>query len=70
VHDTGPGIAREELPKVFEKFYQVDPARTGQVRGFGLGLYYARQFAQSHGGNILLECPPGGGTVATLILPR
>jgi len=70
VHDTGPGIAREELPKVFEKFYQVDPARTGQVRGFGLGLYYARLFAQNHGGNILLECPPGGGTIATLILPR
>jgi signal transduction histidine kinase len=70
VQDSGPGIPREELPKVFEKFYQVDPARTGQVRGFGLGLYYARQFAQSHGGNILLECPPGGGTVATLILPR
>lgn len=70
VSDTGPGIAREELAKVFEKFYQVDPAHTGQVRGFGLGLYYARQFAQNHGGNILLESPPGGGTVATLILPR
>lgn len=70
VQDSGPGIPREELPKIFEKFYQVDPARTGQVRGFGLGLYYARQFAQNHGGNILLECPPGGGTVATLILPR
>jgi signal transduction histidine kinase len=70
VRDTGPGIAREELPKVFEKFYQVDPAHTGQVRGFGLGLYYARQFAQNHGGNIQLESAPGLGTVATLILPR
>lgn len=70
VRDSGPGIAREELPKVFEKFYQVDPAHTGQVRGFGLGLYYARQFVQSHGGNILLESTPGKGTVATLILPR
>jgi signal transduction histidine kinase len=70
VRDSGPGIAREELPKVFEKLYQIDPAHTGQVRGFGLGLYYARQFAQSHGGNILLESTPGKGTVATLILPR
>ena len=70
ITDTGQGISREELPKVFEKFYQVDPAHTGQVRGFGLGLFYARQFAQSHGGNILLESSPGQGTVATLILPR
>lgn len=70
ISDTGPGIPREELPKVFEKFYQVDPAHTGQVRGFGLGLFYARQFAQSHGGNILLDSSPGQGTVATLILPR
>lgn len=70
ISDTGAGIPREELPKVFEKFYQVDPAHTGQVRGFGLGLFYARQFAQSHGGNILLESSPGQGTVATLILPR
>ncbi len=70
VRDTGPGMTREELPKVFEKFYQIDPGQTGQVRGFGLGLYYARQFAQNHGGNILLESTPGQGTVATLILPR
>lgn len=70
VRDSGPGIPREELPKVFEKFYQVDPSHTGQVRGFGLGLFYARQFAQSHGGNILLESEPGQGTTATLVLPR
>jgi len=70
ISDTGPGIAKEELPRVFEKFYQIDPARTGQVRGFGLGLYYARQFVQSHGGNILLASTPGQGTVATLQLPR
>jgi hypothetical protein len=70
VRDNGPGIPKEELPKVFEKFYQVDPERTGQVRGFGLGLFYARQFAQNHGGNVLLESEPGKGTTASLILPR
>jgi len=69
VCDNGPGIPKEELPKVFEKFYQVDPEHTGQVRGFGLGLFYARQFAQNHGGNVVLESDPGKGTTATLVLP-
>jgi len=70
IRDTGQGIPGDELPRVFEKFYQVDPAATGQVRGFGLGLFYARQFVQLHGGTIRLESQPGQGTVATLILPR
>ncbi len=69
IQDSGPGISRGDLPKVFEKFYQVDPARTGQIRGFGLGLFYARQFALSHGGNVLLSSTPNRGTVATLTLP-
>ncbi len=67
--DTGQGIPPDELPKVFEKFYQVDPDNTGQVRGFGLGLFYARQFAQSHGGSIQLTSEPGLGTEAALVLP-
>ncbi|AMV71298.1 HAMP domain-containing sensor histidine kinase [Desulfuromonas carbonis] len=70
VQDSGCGIPREELPKVFEKFYQVDPERTGQVRGFGLGLYYARLYVQDHGGSVRLESQPGLGTTVTLILPR
>ena len=69
IADTGIGISREELPKVFEKFYQVDPSHTGQIRGFGMGLFYARQFLQDHGGNVVLESTLGSGTVATLILP-
>lgn len=70
VEDNGPGIPRDELPKVFEKFYQVDPENTGQVRGFGLGLFYARQFVQNHGGRIILQSEAGAGTTATLVLPR
>lgn len=70
IRDTGKGIPREELQKVFEKFYQVDPAHTGQVRGFGLGLYYARQFVQLHGGTLQMESEPGMGTTATILLPR
>jgi signal transduction histidine kinase len=70
IRDTGTGIPREELPKVFEKFYQVDPGHTGQVRGFGLGLFYARLFVQDHGGSLRLDSAPGIGTTATLVLPR
>jgi signal transduction histidine kinase len=70
IRDTGPGIDEKEQKKVFEKFYQVDPLHTGQVRGFGLGLFYARQFAKAHGGNIKLESEPGKGTTSWLILPR
>jgi signal transduction histidine kinase len=70
IRDTGPGIDEKEMKKIFEKFYQVDPMRTGQVRGFGLGLFYARQFARAHGGSIKLDSEPGKGTTAWLILPR
>lgn len=69
VEDGGEGIVREELPKVFEKFYQVDIAQTGQIRGFGLGLYYARQFVRLHGGTITMESEPGRGTRVTITLP-
>lgn len=70
VGDTGPGIAAEELPKIFEKFYQVDPAHTGQVRGFGLGLFYARKFVHDLQGKLIMESSPGEGTRVTIILPR
>lgn len=70
VLDSGMGIRREELGKIFEKFYQIDPDNTGQVRGFGLGLFYARQFVQSHGGKIEIESEPGRGTLVSLSLPR
>lgn len=69
VSDSGVGIAADELPKIFEKFYQVDPHHSGQVRGFGLGLYYARQFVQNHGGTIQLVSSPGVGTTVTVNLP-
>lgn len=70
VRDTGPGIASVELKKIFSKFYQVDPANTGQVRGFGLGLYYAREFVRSMGGELTIESSQSLGTVATIELPR
>lgn len=70
IRDTGPGIPTIELKKIFSKFYQVDPANTGQIRGFGLGLYYAREFARSMGGELSIESSQSLGTVATLKLPQ
>ena len=69
VSDAGIGISESELPKVFEKFYQIDPNHTGQVRGFGLGLFYARDFIRQHGGSISLASKPGTGTTVTITLP-
>ncbi|HEU0265586.1 MAG TPA: response regulator [Geobacterales bacterium] len=69
VADQGIGISRNNLLKVFEKFYQVDPANSGQVRGFGLGLFYARHFITLHGGNITLTSEVGAGTTVTITLP-
>jgi signal transduction histidine kinase len=54
---------------VFEKFYQIDPHNTGQVRGFGLGLFYAREFVHQHGGSISMDSEPGLGTTLTVTLP-
>ena len=69
VQDTGVGIAKEDLPKLFEKFYQVDSTHTGQIRGFGLGLYYAKDFIRLHGGNIMVESQPMKGTTVTVTIP-
>ena len=70
ITDNGPGIAHQEAAKIFEKFYQIDPHHTGQVRGFGLGLFYARQFIREHSGTIHLDTAPGKGTAVTIQLPR
>ena len=69
ISDTGIGIPETEIPKVFEKFYQIDPDHTGQIRGFGLGLFYARDFVRQHGGSINLASEPGLGTTVTITLP-
>lgn len=69
ISDSGIGIPREEIAKVFEKFYQIDPDNAGQVRGFGLGLFYAREFVRQHGGGISMDSEPGLGTTVTVTLP-
>lgn len=69
VSDSGIGIPESEISKVFEKFYQIDPDHTGQVRGFGLGLFYARDFIRQHGGSISIASEAGLGTTVTISLP-
>lgn len=69
VSDSGIGIPESETAKVFEKFYQIDPDNTGQTRGFGLGLFYARDLVRQHGGNISLTSEAGLGTTVTISLP-
>ena len=69
VADNGTGIATEDLPKVCEKFYQVDADHAGQVRGFGLGLYYAREFVRQHGAGIAIDSTLGKGTTVTVTIP-
>lgn len=69
VQDNGIGIPKDQLPKLFEKFYQVDAEMTGQIRGFGLGLFYAREFVRMHGGTIMIESEENLGTRVVITLP-
>lgn len=68
VRDDGIGIPPDQQEKVWQRFYQVDPARSGEG-GAGLGLSLVRQIAQLHGGYMTLESIPGAGSAFTLHLP-
>ncbi len=68
VSDTGVGIPAEDLPRVFERFYRADPARS--EGGAGLGLSIARQIARAHGGEVEAKSKPGKGSTFVLRLPR
>ncbi|QIN82109.1 HAMP domain-containing protein [Rubrobacter tropicus] len=68
VSDTGAGIPKEDLPRVFERFYRADPARS--EGGTGLGLSIARQIARAHGGEVEAASRPGKGSTFVLSLPE
>lgn len=69
VIDFGIGIAQQELPYVWDRFYRADKARSGSSRGYGLGLSIAKQLAEGYKGTIQLKGNQAGGTTALLTLP-
>ena len=70
IEDNGSGIAKEHLSHVFEKFYRVPTGDIHTVRGYGLGLYYAKQVAELHKGTISMNSRVGKGTTVIIKLPR
>ncbi len=69
VEDRGPGIAAADLPRIGERFYRADRARSRGEGGSGLGLAIARALVEAHGGSLWLESEEGRGTAATFTLP-
>ena len=69
IKDQGMGIAKKHLPRLFERFYRVDKARSRKLGGTGLGLAIVKHIAQAHGGNVTVESELGKGSTFTLHLP-
>lgn len=70
VTDSGMGIAAEDLPHLFQKFYRVDNTATRTIGGTGLGLYICRTIVERYGGRIWAESTPGSGSTFAFRLPR
>jgi len=70
VSDTGIGIKKEDLPRIFDKFYRVKSTATRQIVGTGLGLSIVKSIVDAHLGSISVESEEGGGTIFTVLLPK
>ena len=68
--DYGIGIPKEHLPRLFERFYRVDKARSRKLGGTGLGLAIVKHIIQTHGGNVTVESNPGKGSNFVIHLPK
>ena len=69
VEDTGPGISPEHLPRLFERFYRVDTARSRELGGTGLGLSIVKHLAESMGASVRVTSEPGRGSRFETHLP-
>ncbi|MBI3993441.1 MAG: HAMP domain-containing protein [Candidatus Lambdaproteobacteria bacterium] len=69
VTDQGPGIEHSHLPRLFERFYRVDKARSRNLGGTGLGLAIVKHIAQIHHGRVAVESTPGRGSIFSILLP-
>jgi len=70
VQDTGIGIPAKDLPRLFERFYRVDEARSRDKGGTGLGLSIVKHIVQAHGGSVQVESAPGKGSTFSFTLPK
>ena len=70
IADEGEGIARQHLPRLTERFYRVDTARSRELGGTGLGLAIVKHIASRHRATLTIESEPGNGSIFTLRFPQ
>lgn len=69
VEDNGIGIPKSEQKHIFDKFYRITTGNIHKTKGLGLGLYYVKRIAESHGGDVSVSSKPGKGSIFTVTIP-